>query len=31
MKRYKDWPMRDIKALKIAIVKLQAKIDKETK
>jgi hypothetical protein len=31
MKRYRDWPMQDIKNLKTAIAKLQAKIDKETK
>lgn len=29
MKRYRDWPMQDIKNLKTAIAKLQAKIDKE--
>ena len=29
MKRYRDWPTRDIENLKTAIAKLQAKIDKE--
>jgi polyhydroxyalkanoate synthesis regulator phasin len=31
MKRYRDWPTRDIENLKTAVAKLQAKIDKETK